>query len=752
MTASGGKSRMSFNRVCVSALFLSAFGFSAGCGALGNKDGDNGSIDFQTDDKGCLNEFGDNIRGYFDATIDEKKWDHSLKCVTNALKTFKKFARGSVEGGYNTEDVHTLMEKTLLTNEKVPNELVETTMELKASFFGGRKSVLTKDEVDRIIEGIELIRDRSTAVLPLLKLRKKDPTPENLLLLADALETVGTDLGHFLGNGGSERFDRNAANLLALLLNRIHDFKLDSKWINLFYEAKAFALGGSKNAIEPTAWERLLRATGLGGGLYLAYRSVDEQDVREKYRYSNLMVELGERGNRLGKMILGYNNGAISFERIDDLINQVPNDWIDLDREVVRKTYRTVFQKLLGGYTAEEFQAHNLEAIHTIYYDWMKAKFHLRKLFFDSSLSEEAVSAEDLGAAFANYKTAHGAEDSSVLERVEKLITNFRPVFPHDKDTLFLEPDLENSLHNLENMNFYNLIAKYLVLSYSEDDGHSLLERKHAFEIFDDYGPMALELKKIDYTYKSWPKKRFSEADMFTWGGNGDGFVNELEATYLIGSMASIVTSFQQVSDELTPLCRNGTGVDILDYEWMDMPCFRQEFFSRVPTFLENFPHFVEFYNALPPAGSSGPDKGQFALDLEKGSRQYGYNDLPIASSDEVNLLGVIHYMETAFARFDTNRNNRLGTQEVINAYPVYGKRIAELGNLDPDNRKRIRAVFAWLVKYGREPGDDVLDKIKYLIWETRGPDSWDINSSRVQLYKIASFFNEPEPLPETAQ
>src|SRR3954465_7483556 len=177
-TASVGGWDMPSRGLGAASAALLLIGCSA-CGLLGGKTDPGTTLDFPTPLTGCLDNTGTRLTTCLNGTIDPKEWKQGLDCTNDSLKMLNKY--GGAAGGYTQENIRSLIQTLVLTDQKLPDDFVPAVFDLKASLFGGSRELLTIAEVEQIMQLITVLRDESLKLLPLLKARNKDGGPTNQL-------------------------------------------------------------------------------------------------------------------------------------------------------------------------------------------------------------------------------------------------------------------------------------------------------------------------------------------------------------------------------------------------------------------------------------------------------------------------------------------------------------------------------------------------------------------------------------------
>src|SRR5579885_2489239 len=139
------------------------------CGLLGGKTDPSPTLNVPFGSSACLNNSGQKIQAYFDGTVDPVDWKNTFDCVLQALALLRKY---TINPSFSPNDVQVLAKTFLVTNQPIPLELVQAAFEVKASVLGGTKDLLTMEELTEFAQALTLIRDESTALIPLLHYRK----------------------------------------------------------------------------------------------------------------------------------------------------------------------------------------------------------------------------------------------------------------------------------------------------------------------------------------------------------------------------------------------------------------------------------------------------------------------------------------------------------------------------------------------------------------------------------------------------
>lgn len=773
-------------KILAAAGFLA---FIAGCGALGEKDKPRAFIEFGDDKKGCLNNLGSNVSNYLVGQVDAKSWGRSFDCLIETLELFEEFVQPEKLEGYTRRDLKELISRILITDSQISDALIAHAFDLKASILGGSNEILSFGEVDRLMGVLRTLQFQSLALLPHLKTIQESPSADELLEFYDALTDFGDEVGRKLGSEGSPTFTQESIIGLTQEINTLKDINLPIEQIPLHMSIKKILTAGPANGIEGGMWERVV---ALGAEFIAAVqvtKKLDREMLKKPNEYGEFLHRLVRRIEKMLVRSIRWNQDqVIPLAKIDQVIDDVPDDWLKfndkvLNRSILKSSLRTILTKLFWAGQDDAITPQSISTPVGLFFNGQRSHTHIENIFESGDLSKQSVSTVDFVNSAQSYLSGlTKIDDQASVQRIIRLAEDYVPLYREGKREISFEYGLQHSMNNLVMISWLNLAAQHIVQSYSKEPARDRVNEEDIKELLDDIAPLGAELgvynTDANNTETTFPqKKRLAEADLFTWGGNGDGWVNTQEATYLVSVLLSIGTSANRVRDSVGRWCTCRSGdpmfptdfrclvdggapiiadpnnpVDPLGWDWMVGSCFEEEFFPRFRALWSNMPHFVDEYAEYPP-NKKEKVQNNMGKSARRCGRQGPAQDYPYASFDTQNTMGIIHYVESLMSRFDTNGNGVLNTQETLRAYPVLKKTIKKQFKdqlcevmerlnfrctLDPGDDWN-QALLTYIVDRGKKP--ELADAVDFLAWKIRGPSRWEIRATRFNVYKIIGLF-----------
>ena len=182
-------------------------------------------------------------------------------------------------------------------------------------------------------------------------------------------------------------------------------------------------------------------------------------------------------------------------------------------------------------------------------------------------------------------------------------------------------------------------------------------------------------------------------ADLFQNSSNGDFEVNSNELT----EFAQMLLAAQEITNnfqtDLTAVCDGGLNPKDPIFE---ADCFNKNFFDIfLKRYAKYFPRLAAYADpAITPPG----ELIDFLVGVEGFARDSTDTTLPIHYRDSVLTIGALLNIESTLLRFDTNHDNILDFDELVEANKVYSPAIISLAKLKPGDEKFAKSIFLYMV------------------------------------------------------
>jgi hypothetical protein len=220
----------------------------------------------------------------------------------------------------------------------------------------------------------------------------------------------------------------------------------------------------------------------------------------------------------------------------------------------------------------------------------------------------------------------------------------------------------------------------------------------------------------LESVEEGYADRLFREMNVFMKASDGNAVVSESEIGMYAWLVLSAYSQQEWIQSEMPTACRE------------EASCAREFLSTHIERYLENYPGLKTYL-----------------LSLSEQGRQEFFQLATQASGSESFLQNfvIFGYLEFFMARFDHDRDEFLGIDEVLSAFEIFGPTLQELlsGLVPPDD---VQAFFTFLFHYGYMPGDagHPGSLLRYLHWKLF-PKSWSSHADRMRLLQILSDLNQ---------
>jgi hypothetical protein len=703
------------------------------CGLFGSKDDPDRQLDFPQSYGGCFNEAGVRFENYLKGEIVAQEWGKAWDCTMDSLRLLNKFAGTST--GWKHSDLKSLVETLVITDSDLPDTFMPAAFELKASLVGGSKDKLTAEELNKIIEVFRVIKEESSAFIPHLVKRKKEPTPANMLALSRDLSKMITQVGAQFSPRDSAPLTKKAIGTLITDLTKILKWENREWLVDAMMAGKALLTGGDPELIEANSWARVFETLGSVGAPMLAIASVDKERATGPNEYGEF---LGVLANDVISALEGSadaHGGVIPASDLDRMIDSLPADMLPVTKSTTKSVTRAATGRILGAAQAGGLDKPSLQRALGYFNVWKKGRTHIEKLFANHRLSKSGVSKAEMLSAIASYRASVGSADRADVDRIASLVENYRPMFVQGEDVMVIGGESRYSFDQLVKLNWMNLAGEVAVEKYSSAADRSALSFADFQGLYADAYEIGIELKAIDPTVPDFDGRRFREADYYMPISDGSESVSEHEATYYIAYLVSAGGLYRVLRENVEEQCKISDQLGPMDWKWMNAQCVRNHWWAHSDFYLGTTPQMLDHYRR-----QNLVMKSQLEHDFEMVARLRGYSGDPFGGYDIKAFASALQYVETIFQRYDTDGSQVWTTQEAIAASAIFGTAIARTAEIDPSETDKIQAIFTFILKNGRKPADGLGGMIEVGAWMLVRP-FWDLRVDRNGVYKAFGVF-----------
>jgi len=252
----------------------------------------------------------------------------------------------------------------------------------------------------------------------------------------------------------------------------------------------------------------------------------------------------------------------------------------------------------------------------------------------------------------------------------------------------------------------------------------------------DDLGVAIYDLKGLVEFLGFWPDdpQRFlSEAiassDLFMPHSDGNQMSSAEEVTEYINN---VIHSFGVSSDVHKRLQKYCAIIDT-DKESFEIPCFREHFIHILFNELKYQVYYNKLFDFLQEIGVN--EFRNYLINIELYARINPDPKLPLTKEDLSRFLTILTNLETAFIRFDINKDGLLQIGELDMVFLVFRNLVKDVADLGKEDSSLYKSIFLYLIKYMKVPS--AKDLIKFHLFAKKS----NITSTRMNISAILSNF-----------
>jgi len=775
--ASNSFASLLFSRVFSVALLSAAL---AGCG-LNTLEAVPGEAPLKLSGptENCMSESLKHLESYFKGSASTEQVDTAFACVSGALEMFTTYGRGTSDrDSFSSIELRTFLERHFLGNLKLSDSLLNEVMRVKIAILGGSPDRLTKAELTRLVEVLDILRIEALRLRPYVDiLNQRLPSdgqsvdPSHLeQAISDFTFTMDT-LGALLGKS---RQVYKLENLKTLLQDFQGLYEGRSNWkgpewfaqqMPLIVSAKALLIRPAGESISPDEWQLLFSHVGRSYGLFLRFKyAITGRDLFFGEGLAQIEIGILEVAGILEEAIEAKGDGKISYQIMRDFVLALGASG-SFDLPVQASTIADLLEPLLekifnpivlgvenanrldpkdplsvrgeraaqGGLTRT-----NLHRIRDTVLGWVETQEFWERLEVEAMRKDPTLK----------------KGQPIPLKVVRPIWASFRPVFAEpwaDLKSIFDRPlppsTRENGTVIFENskkivydrksfreLNWKQQVVRTIGYGYiSDPEGLRMsgITLDQFEKVFIAFRQLAIDLDFLEKSDNEIWKTGFSISNIFLFSSNGDDRIGYHEATDLfVVSFASSVIR-DGIEADLLLNCEAGP-LDDGGRPTLKASCWRKQIKAGYTDFLSDIPGWVRQAKGF---GSGSWRK--FFENMEKASRKIDNPSGPLASSERSRAISIHHYIESLYTRWDSNRDDRLSLTEADKSFFLFKRILKDASGFN--NEDEVRALFFYLLAYGAPPDDGDLGDIVTWLWWKSNPDQWPsrVSASREKLAQI---------------
>jgi hypothetical protein len=711
----------------------------AGCGALGTSDekkAETGGLS-----QGCLNDMKSTLSRFQTGDVPETEWKSTFDCVGTSLDFFKQYVRGSTADGYLVSDMDTFTGKFLFTNRTVRQEFMKGAFLIKSALLGGKGTLLTFKEIDRVKTLLDGLKEITTPLIPVLKKMHIEPTQDVALEASEAIEKAVLQFADLLDSMPVAALSSEALKLFLsetyLAMGRDEPEDLSDE----LFLAKWLASNTRPDAFQAEDWSGTIRLIAKPFGLFYAFKKVPQANILDDRNYRNFAFEIMNRARPILENALEAHGGALPFPLLDRAIRSfVGLDGLGVSETTALQALRPFIRRILESKDAIGIDQQSLSKLYTLA-NRVHAHLNMIDRIYDvSGMNPTSVDYARLSNAVGIVGGQIASSDTDTFNRVKHLALDFRPLFHEGNPSILYHPSATYSRYQLIQLTLIRIGVEQLTRVYTGGENRMIQSDLEA--VLKDFRQVLFELEIVDPTIVEFERKRIQDMNLFMFSSDGDEYASLDEMTDFGAITISSGTLAKKMREIITPACDSGLGNDLLGWTWVTAPCFRNEFWNNMHQWLEHFPLIQAQWSTM-----DFGTKENVKRWIEHGARRNGYNDDNMASYDFRALSIVLHYTETLYAKLASNPAAPLTKSNIMAGYPLFKpvlkRKLRQMIPVDLNNEYILKGVYTYLVRYKEIPSD-FRGFGTFGLWMITYPSA-SLSTDRTGIYNIVCLLGSPE-------
>jgi hypothetical protein len=487
---------------------------------------------------------------------------------------------------------------------------------------------------------------------------------------------------------------------------------IDQNTIDTFISLKQMFVSGQKEVITSKELEILLvkipKFLTLTFDVYYADHNNFKNDAEQAKFYL-------EDLNILKNVIL-FDQKDFELFKIDQIIklakDYLKNSTINFTK--FKPSISALKKRIIGG-NAEGINLSDLKVILELsielnektYFDYITYNIRKTLMQSDKQITYDQLSPIDL----SEYQILKPEQIRRYTVDFNQMAVQFKYFRKDAKSYSYYGPEFKRSKYGFIESSIIRWLTNKMLKAYGKNRFGEFQVNLDEFQLFlNEMRPILEELKLWSPTPETFARNAILLADLFQAQSNGDQLVNEKEATEYIEMILTAASLGENLKKPMNGYCDGGLNVEDPMFE---VKCFNEHFYE---TFLNQlkykdyFPKLDEYVNS-----SSKEEALAYLKGIEGFARDINDPKIPINKRDTILTLGSIINVETTFLRFDTNNDNIIDYNELMEAFKIYKQSIILLAKLKPEQEAYAPSIFLYMVsKMEVPPNQNWIDNLKF--------------------------------------
>ncbi|MES3038261.1 MAG: hypothetical protein V4736_10175 [Bdellovibrionota bacterium] len=720
-------------------------------------------VELEVQNMKCLNDVAPTLKEVFKGNVVEKDVDASFQCLNDAMIEFRDKTTDEV---YTSESIVKFFNSHLLTENHIEQAFEDQLLKVKQVFLGGDGKTLTRTELNKLLVIFKVLGQELKKVgphLPLL-LQQKEVTAATQAQITRAVTTAHTSIAAMYDKMEIESTDYNLSNASDFLKELAKFLKGDDliTQLNTFRDLIPFVqacldsfYGPTRESISVAEVKRRTAAIIKGYGYYLEYHfQLDKNQMTTAPQMDQWLSFL----DRVLNFIESDSNLSSRGFAYDDLkvvlVEMNKRKWMpwEITPDSLDKTAKVIFGKIGNPNHAmvsdKLISIAQWRNIRWEYSQWRIAQLLFSKAPFDPRSKQVAMPVLLKWMANAPIDALLTKEKWSPAQRVglkaswaelQSLMKQRRPIkFNEPGGIMLVDEKTLNSYTqtwtDTLRFNVFRSFNRLLFLGYSDQKNLNLysaqITEQGLIDWYDDFKPLAIELRFFDPRSGNSGSRSFLEASHFTAYSDGSKGVDYNEGFQYVSYLFSAgLVNADRMYDIMKAKGCALKEIDVLGNPFLTDACFKQNFRKNFRQIFANLPKQADYVEKMTDAQWN--DYYNVLLDAARTEFTEMNAGIKVETSDVRTIATLSHYVESLFTQFDLNQDGLLSDEEIKAGSPRFLPFLRNLRPGVPD--LLLKEGFIAMVINGKMPS---VPELLASVWEGM---TGNRQAARIQLLKVIS-------------
>lgn len=716
------------------SLFMAALTIlTAGCSEfLNGKKAAPEVIEFSDAKLACLKNIPAQLKKFSVGDLEEQEVRVGFSCMTDALLYFNKRTYGSLENAYTVEEMRKFFGKYFLKQNNVSPEFANELMKIKRALLGGTTTYITKEEIVRLVDIMNVVRDEAVELTPHMKILLNQKTQKTVEweAISRATDQLRRSLHRLIEKTQIGKSDYSFEDLKKALSGfadfirggeTFAPYDLYSEWVPVVEAVKNFLMGKRANFSGLYQWtESLDTLLGLYEMALKYHYSLSDLSFDNPTKVRQASQFVGQGLKLLLESHQMKTTGKIPADDIDNLIDQVlPKFKMKIRAKSIKKTYRAILMKILDPERKDPRLFEGLEKKHLMTLQREFNIWRLQQSFVDylPMTDHKDATPKELLELYAKFNKTTVIEKGLTDDPFEQealedawldfgdILKNPVPVSFNTNGRLIIDqalPQLRQSWASLTKANLMRALSRFLMQGYGDNISTRMskahMTQKALITWYDDFQELGLDLKAFDPRSANSGGRSFLEANFFTFSGNGDDKMDAKETYEFVSTLfAAGLASAETVRKGMIEAQCGITALDVFEYPYMKEKCFKENLRKNIAQYFNNMPGLIRYVQSL-----NDKEYDDFYNYLAVASAAPDQRPALVETSNIRTMVTILHYIEGVFVLYDTDKSQKLSLSEVYQASPRFTPFFRTI--TDTKSETLLQEGFAYLVFKGSIP------------------------------------------------